>query len=69
MSTFMVNVDQTLLPFTFTDGLTYEIKGTKTVWVQGRSSGLDKHQCTCSSTDFVCRWCSATKATSYYQRN
>ena len=42
----MVNVDQTPLLFTFTNEPTYETKGAKTVWVQGGSSGLDKHQLT-----------------------
>ena len=42
----IANVDQTPLPFTFTNGSTYESKGASTVWVQGGSSGLDKRQCT-----------------------
>ena len=46
----MANVDQNLLPFTFT---TYEAKGAKSGWVQGGSSGLDKHQCTVQLTLFV----------------
>ena len=45
-STTMANVDQTPLSFTSTNGPTYENKGAKTVWVQGGSSRLDKHQCT-----------------------
>ena len=36
----MASVDQTPLPFTFTDGPVYKNKGAKTVWVQGRSSVL-----------------------------
>lgn len=52
-STSMANVDQTPLPFTFTNGPTYETKGAKTMWVQGGSSGLDKHQCTVQLTLFA----------------
>jgi len=47
------NVDQTPLPFTFTNGPTYEEKGAKTVWVQGGSSGLDKGQCAVQLTLFA----------------
>ena len=36
----MASVDQTPLPFIFTDGPAYENQGAKTVWVQGRSSVL-----------------------------
>ena len=49
----MANVDQTPLPFTFTNGPTYEEKGAKTVWVQGGSSSLDKRQCTVQLTLFA----------------
>ena len=49
----LANVDQTPLPFTFTNGPTYEEKGAKTVWVQGGSSGLDKRQCTVQLTLFA----------------
>ena len=49
----MANVDQTPLPFTFTNGPTYEDKSAKTVLVQGGSSGLDKHQYTVQLTLFV----------------
>ena len=49
----IANVDQTPLPFTFTNGPTYESKGAKTVWVQGGSSGLDKRQCTVQLTLFA----------------
>ena len=49
----VANVDQTPLPFTFTDGPTYDDKGVKTVWVQGGSSGLDKRQCTVQLTLFA----------------
>ena len=50
----MANVDQTPLPFTFTNGPTYETKGVKSVWVQGGSSGLDnEHQCTVQLTLFA----------------
>ena len=36
----MSSVDQTPLPFTFTDGPAYKNKSAKAVWVQGRSSVL-----------------------------
>ena len=49
----IANVDQTPLPFTFTNGSTYESKGASTVWVQGGSSGLDKRQCTVKRTLFA----------------
>ena len=38
-SALVANVDQTPLPFNFTNRPTYETKGAKTVWVQGGSSG------------------------------
>ena len=49
----IANVDQTPLPFTFTNGSTYESKGASTVWVQGGSSGLDKWQCAVQLTIFA----------------
>ena len=49
----IANFDETPLPFTFTNGLTYESKGASTVWVQGGSSGLDKRQCTVQLTIFA----------------
>ena len=49
----MADVDQTLLPFTFTNGPTYETKGAKTVWMQGGSSGLNEHECTVQPTFFA----------------
>ena len=49
----LANVDQKPLPFTFTNGPTYEEKGAKTVWAQGGSSGLDKCQCTVQLTLFA----------------
>ena len=49
----IANVDQTPLPFTFTNGLTYESKGASTVWVQGGNLGLDKCQCTVQLTLFA----------------
>ena len=49
----IANVDQTPLPFTFTDGATYVDTGEKTVWVRGGSSGLDKRQCTVQLTLFA----------------
>ena len=42
----IANIDQTPLPFTFTDGTTYDDTGASIVWVRGGSSGLDKRQCT-----------------------
>ena len=52
-SSSVANVDQTPLPFTFTNVPTYETKGAKTVRVQGGNSGLDKHQCTVQLTLFA----------------
>jgi len=52
-SSRVANVEQTSLPFTFTDGPTYETKRAKSVWVQGSASGLDKRQCTVQLTLFV----------------
>ena len=43
----MANVDQTPLPFTFTEGRTYADKGEKSIWVVGGASGL---QCTAQLT-------------------
>ena len=49
----IANVDQTPLPFTFTDGTTYDDTGASTVWVRGGASGLDKRQCTVQLTIFA----------------
>ena len=49
----VANVDQTPMPFMFTNGPTYEERGAKTVWVQGWPSGLDKRQCTVQFTLFA----------------
>ena len=49
----IANVDQTPLPFTFTDGSTYSNKGDKTIWIRGGASGLDKRQCTVQITLFA----------------
>jgi len=46
----IVNVDQTPLPFTFTNGPTYEDKRSKTVWVKEE---LDKRKCTVQLTVFA----------------
>lgn len=46
-------MDQTPLPFCFTDGETYADTGDKTVWVRGGASGLDKRQCTAQLTVFA----------------
>ena len=42
----IANVDQTPLPFCFTDGPTYADRGEKSVWVRSGASGLEKRQCT-----------------------
>lgn len=48
----IVNVDQTPLPFSFTDGPTYKTTITSTVWVKAGSFAVDKHQCTLQLTLF-----------------
>lgn len=49
----IANVDQTPLPFSFTQGPTYETTNSSTVWVRGGQSGLDKRQCTAQLTIFA----------------
>ena len=49
----IANVDQTLLPFAFNQGSTYETTNSTSVWVSGGSSGLDKRQCTVQLTIFA----------------
>ena len=49
----IANMDQTLLPFSFTDGPTYDTTNASTVWVRGAGSGLDKRQCTVQLTIFA----------------
>ena len=49
----IANMDQTPLPFCFTDGRTYTDKGDKTVWVRGGPSGMEKRQCTVQLTIFA----------------
>ena len=49
----IANVDQTPLPFSFTNGGTYNDTGDKTVWVRSGASGLDKRQCTAQITLFA----------------
>ena len=49
----IANMDQTPLPFCFTDGSTYKETGNQTVWVRGAASGLDKWQCTVQLTIFA----------------
>ena len=49
----IANVDQTPLPFSFTNGGTYADTGDKTVWVCGGASGLEKRQCTAQITLFA----------------
>ena len=49
----IANVDQTPLPFAFTNGPTYDTTNSSTIWVCGASSGLDKRQCTVQLTIFA----------------
>ena len=49
----IANVDQTPLPFSFTDGPTYETTNSSMVWVRGQASGLEKRQCTAQLTIFA----------------
>ena len=49
----VANMDQTPLPFCFTDGSTYADTGEPTIWVRGGQSGLDKRQCTIQLTLFA----------------
>ena len=49
----IANVDQTPLPFSFTQGRTYDTTNSSTVWVRGGQSGLDKRQCTVQLTIFA----------------
>ena len=46
-------MDQTPLPFCFTNGTTYDQTRAHTVWVCGAASGLDKRQCTVQLTIFA----------------
>ena len=43
---YIVNVDQTPLPFEYLSGGTYALKGDKTVWSKAIKSGRDKRQAT-----------------------
>ena len=52
-TTHIANMDQTPLPFTFSDGETYADTGEHSVWVQGGTSGLGKRQCTAQLTVFA----------------
>ena len=49
----IANMDQTPLPFTFSDGETYADTGEQSVWVRGGASGLGKRQCTAQLTIFA----------------
>ena len=49
----IANMDQTPLPFSFTQGSTYADRGEKSVWIRGGASGLDKRQCTVQLTLFA----------------
>lgn len=46
-------MDQTPLPFTFSDGPTYADTGECSVWVCGDASGLETYQCTAQHTIFA----------------
>lgn len=46
-------MDITQLPFTFTKGEGYDVKGTTTVWHRGVGSGLEMCQCTAQITIFA----------------
>ena len=49
----IANMDQTPLPFTFSDGPMYADTGERSVWVHGGASGLEKRQCTAQVTIFA----------------
>lgn len=49
----IANVDQTPLPFSFTKGEGYDVRGAKTVWHRGAGSSLEKRQCTVQVTIFA----------------
>ena len=49
----IANMDQTPLPFSFTNGPTYETTNSSSVWVRSASSGLDMRQCTVQLTIFA----------------
>ena len=49
----IANMDQTPLPFSFSDGETYADTGQRSVWVQGGPSGLEKRQCAVQLTIFA----------------
>ena len=51
----IANMDQTPLPFSFTNGDTYADTGDKTVWIRGGALGMDKRQCTVQLTLFADR--------------
>eukprot|EP00795_Rhopilema_esculentum_P014366 gene14366-5413_t len=40
------NVDQVPLPFVVDQGMTYDLKGSTSVWISQSASGLDRRQCT-----------------------
>ena len=46
-------MDQTPLPFAFSEGNTYADRGEQTLWVRGAASGLDKRRCTVQLTIFA----------------
>lgn len=48
----IANMDQIPLEFEFLSGATYEVKGSKTVWVRSQGSGLGKRQATIQAAIF-----------------
>jgi len=49
----IINMDQTPLPWEYLEGRTYEVKGNKTVWAKSRQSGWGKRQATMQFTIFA----------------
>ena len=49
----IVNMDQTPLPWEYLEGRTYEMKGNKTVWAKSQKSGWGKRQATMQFTIFA----------------
>jgi len=46
-------MDQTLVPFEYVEGRTYNLIGEKTIWLQLSKSEWDKRQCTVQLTVFA----------------
>jgi len=49
----IINMDQTPLPWEYLEGKTYKIKGNKTIWVKSQKSGWEKWQATMEFTIFA----------------